>query len=323
MISGDIKLKMAIAEELKKINDFDVITTVLTVSQAANLFAAGQNALIIDIENQKTTDLEIKRLTEKFNLSAYVIGEPDGLSYIRSGITNIMPKPAPGDIAGMKRLGANLARRIENAARLTEAPRAFNVTDYAEAAPETQKIIAIASSTGGTDALPVVLRALPANSPPALIVQHMPSMFTKQFAERLNKICAVKVAEASDGAYLKNGAAFIAPGDLHMRLVKKNRKLAVECFNAERVNGVRPSADVTFNSVLAAIGGNVIGVILTGMGADGAKSLLELHKKGAKIIAQNKETCVVYGMPKSAVELGAVDYILPLDKIGEKIVSLF
>ncbi|MDR3239257.1 MAG: chemotaxis protein CheB [Clostridiales bacterium] len=184
------------------------------------------------------------------------------------------------------------------------------------------KIIAFASSTGGTEALEKILRALPAAIPPVLIVQHMPSGFTKLFADRLNTICAMEVREARNHECLLWGQALVAPGDYHMRLEWVQRKMAVECFAGQKIHGVMPSADILFESAANFVREKAIGVVLTGMGADGARGLLKMRQCGARTIAQDQATSVVYGMPKIASDMGAAEYILPLDMVAGKIMSL-
>jgi len=168
-------------------------------------------------------------------------------------------------------------------------------------------IIAIGASTGGTEAIYGVLKALPKDMPPIVIVQHMPPVFTKMFAERLNNSCLLEVKEAQNGDKLYKGKVLLAPGDFQMKVVKKESAFYVECFKGEKVNGHCPSIDVLFKSVAEVVGDKAVGVILTGMGKDGAQGLLEMRKKGARTLGQNEETCVVYGMPKAAYEIGAVE----------------
>jgi len=186
----------------------------------------------------------------------------------------------------------------------------------------SDKIIAIGSSTGGTEAIVEILQRFPAEMPPILIVQHMPAVFTKMYADRLNDICNMTVWEAKDGDKLKPGLVLIAPGDFQMRVVKKYDGLYVECFKGEKVNGHAPSVDVLFDSVAEVIGEKAIGVILTGMGGDGAKGMARMHDKGAITIGQDQESCVVYGMPKVAFELGAVDEQVSLRNIATRIMAV-
>jgi len=182
-----------------------------------------------------------------------------------------------------------------------------------------QKVIAIGSSTGGVGALDVVLSQLPAAPPPTLIVQHMPPGMTKLLAARLNNSFPFDVKEADTGDALKKGLVLIAPAGRHMKVVDKAGKLMVECFVGPKVQYVIPAADVLFESVASLVGRNGIGVILTGMGADGAAGLKKMREAGAVTIGQDKETCVIYGMPKVAFEMGAVQHQLPLNSIASKI----
>lgn len=185
----------------------------------------------------------------------------------------------------------------------------------------TEKIIAIGASTGGTEAISRILRDLPQDCPGILIVQHMPEIFTRSFAERLDRECKISVKEASKGDSVLRGRALIAPGNHHMLLKRSGAKYFVDVVDGPLVNRHRPSVDVLFRSVARYAGKNSTGIILTGMGDDGAKGLLEMHDAGAKTIAQDEKTCIVFGMPKEAVKLDAVDIILPLEKIPLVIVG--
>jgi len=185
----------------------------------------------------------------------------------------------------------------------------------------TEQIIAVGASTGGTDAVLKFLQSMPIDCPGIVIVQHMPEMFTKSFADRLNTICKIKVKEASDGEGVLRGQAFIAPGGKHLEVRRSGARYYVRIHDEEPVNRHRPSVDVLFNSVARYVGSNSIGVILTGMGADGARGLLEMKNNGAKTIAQDEATSIVFGMPKEAIRLGAADKVLPLTQIGSFILS--
>ena len=187
---------------------------------------------------------------------------------------------------------------------------------------DRQKIVAIGSSTGGTNALEDLLKQFPPNIPPIVVVQHMPSGFTKLFADRLNTLYPQEIKEAQTGDFLMHGRMLIAPADRHMRIIKQQGRLAVECYVGNRIHGVMPAADVLFESIANEIGSNAVGVILTGMGSDGAKGLLQMKAAGCKNIGQNKETCVVYGMPKAANDIGALAEVLPLGMIPSAILRL-
>ncbi|TCW33897.1 CheB methylesterase domain-containing protein [Gulbenkiania mobilis] len=186
-----------------------------------------------------------------------------------------------------------------------------------------QTVIAIGSSTGGTEALRVLLSALPADMPPILITQHMPEMFTKSFAARLDSLCKLTVKEAVDSERLQPGTVYIAPGHSHL-MVKPTPTigLCTALSSGPPVNRHRPSVDVLFRSAANLVGRNCIGVILTGMGRDGAQGLLELKEAGAYNIAQDEQSCVVFGMPKEAIALGAAHEVLPLAAIAGRLAQL-
>ena len=185
----------------------------------------------------------------------------------------------------------------------------------------TDTIIAIGSSTGGTEAVKDVLEVLPPNTPPILITQHMPERFTKTWADRLNSLCRISVKEAQDGDSVLPGHALVAPGGYHMTLERSGARYTVRINQDPPVNRHRPSVDVTFASVARCAGANAVGVILTGMGGDGAKELLTMKQAGAFTIAQDEASCVVFGMPKEAIKAGAVDNVLPLGDIAGAILA--
>jgi two-component system, chemotaxis family, protein-glutamate methylesterase/glutaminase len=180
----------------------------------------------------------------------------------------------------------------------------------------TENVVAIGASTGGTEALSVFLQSLPADCPGIVIVQHMPELFTKTFANRLNDLCKINVKEAENNDTILRGHALIAPGNKHMLVKRSGAKYYVDVVDGPLVNRHRPSVDVLFRSTAQYAGSNAIGVIMTGMGDDGAKGLLEMKEAGAFTIAQDEKSCVVFGMPKEAIKLEAVDKILPLDQIA-------
>jgi len=220
-----------------------------------------------------------------------------------------------------------LADKVKAAAGARMRPTRPAQTAPAPASPANYKsngdVLAIGSSTGGVEALIAIISRLPANCPPTVITQHMPASFTKSFAERLNRICAAEVAEASPGAPVGVGRVLLAPGGpAHLELQGGAGGLRCRVVEADLVNGHRPSVDVLFDSVARTVGGRAMGVILTGMGRDGAKGLLGLRQAGAKTLGQDEASSVVYGMPKAAFELGAVQRQLPLEKIAPEILKL-
>lgn len=186
----------------------------------------------------------------------------------------------------------------------------------------TERIVAIGTSTGGTQALEAVLTRLPAVCPGIVIVQHMPERFTAMFAERLNSLCALEVREARHGDRVMPGRALIAPGCKHMMPARSGAQYTVEVVDGPLINRHRPSVDVLFRSCAKFAGKNAVGVIMTGMGDDGARGLKEMHDAGASTLAEDESTCVVFGMPKEAIRLGGVDRVVPLTQIPEAILGL-
>jgi len=250
------------------------------------------------------------------------------LRALELGAVDIVTKPKVDISRGMEDLSEELIEKIKAAAvarvrgKAYEAtsmtlPRAARCAPHAASAifkaPDT--IVAIGASTGGTEAVRAVLEVLPPNSPPILITQHMPERFTKTWAARMNSLCRISVKEAEDGDSVLRGHALIAPGNYHMTLVRSGVRYMVRLNQNPPVNRHRPSVDVTFASVAKLAGVNSVGIILTGMGNDGAVGLLQMKLAGAYTIAQNESTCVVFGMPKEAIQAGAVDEVLPIGDI--------
>jgi two-component system, chemotaxis family, protein-glutamate methylesterase/glutaminase len=189
-------------------------------------------------------------------------------------------------------------------------------------AAATTGVIAVGASTGGTEALRVFLTALPLDCPPVVIVQHMPEVFTRAFADRLNQECGIEVAEARDGDRLQTGQALIAPGNRHMLVDRSGKELVVRIIDGPLVSRHRPSVDVLFRSVATSVGSKAVGIIMTGMGDDGAQGLSEMKEAGADTIAQDEATSIVFGMPKSAICRGAVDIVVPLEQIASAALNL-
>ena len=245
------------------------------------------------------------------------------------GAVDYVSKPTNFDEFGnLDRLKNELANKIRVAAKARiPANMHFNnankpaVTQYKGSVGN--KIIAIGASTGGVESLRVVLAKMPPNCPPIVITQHMPEKFTASFAARLSTICAIKVVEASDGESIKIGTAYIAPGGKHMKIVgSPTSGYKVKIEDGELVSGHKPSVDFMFNSLAEVINGNCVAAILTGMGRDGAEGMLKLKQKGCPTVGQNQETCVVYGMPRAAKEIGAVDKEVALELVADEILKL-
>jgi two-component system, chemotaxis family, protein-glutamate methylesterase/glutaminase len=243
------------------------------------------------------------------------------------GAVDFIAKPAINLQAGLKAKQDEVIAKVKAAARARVQKRA---TVQADGAPlkrpanysSTEKIILIGASTGGVEALHHVIHQMPSDSPAILITQHMPEQFTASFAKRLDGSSAIRVSEAKDGERVLPGHAYIAPGDRHLRLGRSGANYICSVKGNERVSGHCPSVDVLFHSAAESAGKNAIGVILTGMGKDGADGLLAMRKNGAHTVGQDEPSCVVYGMPKVANEVGAVEHELPLTKIAQEIMNL-
>ncbi|MFY9142463.1 protein-glutamate methylesterase/protein-glutamine glutaminase [Sulfuricurvum sp.] len=251
-------------------------------------------------------------------------GAKTTLEALEAGAVDFVPKPHSHIYDGKDEMRDELLAKIKIASKVRVQKRIISTAQQANTtslAETTNKILAIGASTGGTEALKDVLMGLPRNAPGTIVVQHMPANFTGPFAERLNALCAMEVREARNGDSITPGLVLIAPGDYHMVVRRSGSRYYVEIGSGEKVSGHRPSADVLLNSVAKIAGANAIGVILTGMGGDGARGLLSMRNAGAKTIGQDEASCVVYGMPKVAYELGGVEKQLPLSKIAQGILG--
>lgn len=242
------------------------------------------------------------------------------------GAVDFVTKPKLDVTTGTVAMADELIAKVKAAASARVRPRASAPVARAPARPAasgfrtTHKVIAIGASTGGCEALSVVLGGLPADTPGTVCVIHMPEGFTKSFAERLNRNCAVRVSEATDGDRVMPGHVLIAPGNLHLEVVRSGAFTTVKVRPGDPVNRHRPSVDVLFDSCARQLGANAAGAILTGMGNDGAKGLLAMRRAGARTVAQDEATCVVFGMPKEAIQMGAAEHVLPLDRIADHLV---
>ncbi|MFT6913532.1 MAG: two-component system chemotaxis response regulator CheB [Paracoccaceae bacterium] len=265
--------------------------------------------------------------------SSLVSAESETLSQaLEAGAVDIVCKPELGvkeffedacmtirdavKAAAQAKLSSQRPRRIE---KKLSADAVLPPPSARAMARTTEKIIALGASTGGTEALRVVLEELPLDCPPVLVVQHMPEIFTAAFARRLDSICGVTVKEAQNGDRMLRGHVLIAPGNKHTLLTRSGANYAVEVRDGPLVSRHRPSVDVMFRSVARTAGKNAVGVIMTGMGDDGAKGLLEMREAGARTLGQDEQSCVVYGMPKEALKAGGVEDELPLAKISNAI----
>jgi two-component system chemotaxis response regulator CheB len=249
---------------------------------------------------------------------------------LQEGAVEIIPKPPLGVGDFLRESRARFVESLRNAAkarprRVPYRPPVRGVLKPVERPATslltvtTDKVVAVGASTGGTEALRQLLESMPPDGPGLVIVQHMPEQFTSAFARRLNQLCRIEVKEAEPGDRVLRGRALIAPGNRHLRVKRTGGHYQVEVLDGARVSGHKPSVDVLFHSVARAAGENAVGVLLTGMGDDGADGLLRMKQAGAATIAQDEASCVVFGMPRAAIERGAVDEVLPLTAIGEAV----
>ncbi len=253
------------------------------------------------------------------------------LKALELGAVDFFPRPTLDTLQNMANGAQHIIAKVKAASRAHVQPRAASAsTTERGMAPlrataaygMTHKLIAIGASTGGTEAIRSVLTELPADTPGIVIVQHMPPGFTASFAKRLDGLCNIRVREAQDGDRVLPGHALIAPGSLHTAIARSGAEYVVRVFAAPPVNHHRPSVDVLFDSVAEHAGKNAVAAILTGMGDDGARGLRRIRDAGARTIAQDEATCVVYGMPREAIARGGAEFVLPLDRIASNLRSL-
>jgi two-component system chemotaxis response regulator CheB len=284
------------------------------------------DVLTLDIEMPRMDGLTfLKKLMKHHPLPVIVISSlgqascQATLEALQSGAVEVLSKPAGPYSVGELRMSIAAKVRAAASARIRATPFAENPRKTEDMLqPRTFRpgtIMAIGASTGGTEAIETLLRQMPAGSPPIIITQHIPPVFSTAFANRLNQHCSIEVKEARDGDRAVSGLALLAPGNFHMVLHRTGDSYRIQIKDGPQVCYQRPSVDVMFASVAAAAGPKAIGALLTGMGSDGAQGLLEMKESGATTFAQDESTCVVFGMPREAIRLGAVDHVLPLNSI--------
>jgi two-component system, chemotaxis family, protein-glutamate methylesterase/glutaminase len=320
-------------EELSKEPDIEVVGTAPDPFIARDkIVKLKPDVVTLDIEMPRMDGLTfLKKLMKYYPLPVIIVssltpkGSAMALEAIENGAVEVLAKP--GGAYSVGDMCIHLKQKIRAASRVNLSRKPLSVSQpnpgpVSHSLKETtQKVIAIGASTGGTEALKVILVSMPQNSPGIVIVQHMPANFTTAFAERLNDLCRIEVKEAKDGDSVINGRALIAPGNFHMLMRRNGAKYYVNVKDGPLVHHQRPAVDVLFNSVAQYVGNNAIGVILTGMGGDGAQGLLAMKGAGAKTLVQDEASCIVYGMPKEAVKIGAADKIVPLDRMSQEIVN--
>lgn len=290
------------------------------------------DVITLDIEMPRMDGLTfLRKLMKYYPIPTIVVssltqkGCDTAIACLEAGAIEVVAKPSEsysvGDLAAQ--LG-ELIRNVKkvNISRTQTMDRKSTVTPVSKAMLETtHKIVAIGSSTGGTEALRVVLSELPKQSPGIVIVQHMPAGFTKSFANRLDSLCNLDVREAENGCYVTPGLALLAPGDRHMKLARDGAKYKVNICDGPRVCRHRPSVEVLFESTAEFAGSNALGIILTGMGNDGAGGMLSMRNAGAMTVAQDEKSCVVFGMPKEAIARGGACEVLPLNRISSQVIK--
>jgi two-component system chemotaxis response regulator CheB len=344
IVDDSAVVRQVLSAQLSRNADIAVLAAVPDpIFAMAQMNRSWPDVVVLDIEMPRMDGVTFLKKIMALRPTPVVIcstltqrGAETTMEALAAGAVSIVPKPAlglkkfieddSGDIGAAvraaaagntKRLGAS-ARQPASGVRNPLVARPSADRPQAMAAT-TERIVAIGTSTGGTQALEVILTALPRVSPGMVIVQHMPERFTAAFADRLDTMCQVEVKEAVDGDRVIAGRALVAPGGRHMELRRDGAQYRVKVFDGPPVNRHRPSVDVLFRSVAKAAGRNAVGIILTGMGDDGARGLLEMRTAGAHTVAQDEATCVVHGMPKEAVLLGAVNQEAPLSSIAEVI----
>lgn len=326
-------VRKALTNVLGGVPDIEVVGAAPDPYVARDMIVALKpDVITLDIEMPRMDGLTfLRKLMTAMPIPTIVVSSvaPRGcelaLACLEAGAFDVVAKPSVA--YSIDQLGQELIELVRAARHSRPCPRPAAAATPVRALPSsslidtTSKIICIGASTGGTEALRSVLEPLPANSPGIVIVQHMPAGFTKSFAERLNGLCRVRVKEAADGDAIVAGTALLAPGNRQMAVKRDGARYIVSVFDGPRVNRHCPSVNVMFESAAKHAGGNAIGVILTGMGDDGASGLLAMRKARAVTIAQDEASCVVYGMPREAARLGAAQVIAPLGDIPTHLIS--
>lgn len=336
IVDDSALVRKILSEELARDPEIEVVGTAMDPYIARDMIVQLKpDVITLDIEMPRMDGLTfLRKLMKHYPLPVIVVssltkkGGDLALEALEAGAVDVMCKPGAAYTVGD--MSVELIDKIKAAARVRVTKRISVPVASVSAVPQqltamtrtTHKVIAIGASTGGTEALTALLRVLPADAPGIVIVQHMPEHFTRSFADRLNQLCAIEVKEAANDDTVMPGRALIAPGNYHMLLRRSGARYYVEVKSGPLVSRHRPSVDVLFKSTAQTAGKNAVGVILTGMGRDGAEGMKMMHDAGAKTIAQDEASCVVFGMPKEAIALGGADFVLPLDQIAQKMLRL-
>ena len=331
IVDDSAVVRKILSSELQKDPAIDVVGTAQDPYIARDkIVELHPDVITLDIEMPRMDGISfLRRLMAHYPIPAIVVSSlsPQGsrvaVEALAAGAVEVMCKPGESYMVGD--MARELVEKIKIAASVQVkrivpvSANAATTRDSLAMTKTTNKVVAIGASTGGTQALEALLRRLPANSPAIVIVQHMPENFTKAFADRLDSVCQIEVRDAVNGDAVVRGRALVAPGNHHLLLNRSGANYFVQVKQGPSVNRHRPSVDVLFKSVAKFAGANAVGVILTGMGADGAAGMLEMKNSGAHTIAQDEASCVVFGMPKEAINLGGANIVLPLDNIGAEV----
>lgn len=300
------------------------------------IVALDPDVLTLDVSMPKMDGVAfLKKLMPQYPLPTIMVsaftekGAGVTLDALAAGAVDFVAKPKSGQAGGLERMLMELRNKIKMAATVNVSH--WKAVPSGGAAPQPvknikapkQKLIAIGASTGGTEAIRQVLAGLPAGSPGVVVVQHMPEKFTLSFAKRLDSLCVLDVSEAKNGDRIEPGDVKIAPGNRHMEVIPLGHGYEVRLSNGALVSGHKPSVDVLMRSVAKSAGRHARGILLTGMGGDGALGMVEMKNAGAVTFAQDEESCVVFGMPRKAWELGGVDQLLSLEKIAGEVIRSF
>lgn len=327
IVDDSLLFRETLAKEIGKDFGIEVIGTAEDPFAARDkILELKPDVITLDVEMPKMDGIAfLKKLMPQYPLPVIVVSSvgKNVFEALDAGAVDFVTKPEVSKPGGMNSFINELIVKIKIAstAKVGSFKKDYEAVKIISnhGIDISNTILAIGASTGGTEAIYKVITSLPRDMPGILIVQHMPPVFTKLYADRLNNSCKLEVKEAQDGDQVKPGRVLVAAGDYHMRLARGPSGYYVKCAQGERVNGHCPSVDVLFDSVAEVAKSKAIGVILTGMGADGAKGLLNMRKQGAYTIGQDEKTSTVYGMPMVSYNIGAVAKQLPLDKIAQEI----
>lgn len=336
IVDDSAVVRKVLTEELNRERGIEVIGSAPDPYVARDkIVQLKPDVVTLDIEMPRMDGLTfLKKLMKYYPLPVIVVssltqkGGSMAMEALASGALEVISKPTVAYSVGDMSL--QLADKIRAVANVIPPPRHASRPETDGQArihstalgKTTNKILAIGASTGGTEAIRSVLTALPSNAPGIIIVQHMPAKFTTSFAQRLDSLCKIQVKEAASGDTVSNGSALLAPGNFHMLLKRSGSRYYVEVKNGPMVHHQRPAVDVLFRSVAKTAGANAVGILMTGMGADGAIGLLEMKETGAGTIAQDEKSCVVFGMPKEAIKIGAADKIVALHDIAQTALNM-